>query len=167
MAEINLDGIPEEQIAEALKGATDEQVLEGFRAVGVKESLDRTFQTMQEHFLPEKAEGVAAEVQWVVTDQSEEFPYLASIADGKCTITSGKGASPRVSLTRSTRAVLPGSNDARGTSAGSSRRPSRVGIGAPCGSVAGSPIASAIRSISSSDAACSSRSASSCTRSHE
>ena len=99
MAEINLDGIPEEQIAEALKGATDEQVLEGFRAVGVKESLDRTFHTMQEHFLPEKAEGVAAEVQWVVTDQSEEFPYLASIADGKCTITSGKGASPRVSLT--------------------------------------------------------------------
>ena len=54
---------------------------------------------MQEHFLPEKAEGVAAEVQWVVTDQGEEFPYLASIADGKCTITSGKGASPRVSLT--------------------------------------------------------------------
>jgi len=99
MAEINLDGIPEEQIAEALKGATDEQVLEGFRAVGVKESLDRTFQTMQEHFLPEKAEGVAAEVQWVVTDQGEEFPYLASIADGKCTITSGNGSSPRVSLT--------------------------------------------------------------------
>jgi len=99
MAEINLDGIPEEQIAEALKGATDEQVQEGFRAVGVKEALDRTFHTMQEHFLPEKAEGVSAEVQWVVTDQSEEFPYLASIADGKCTITSGTAASPRVSLT--------------------------------------------------------------------
>jgi putative sterol carrier protein len=99
MAEINLDGIPEEQIAEALKGATDEQVLEGFRAVGAKEALDRTFHTMQEHFLPEKAEGVSAEVQWVVTDQGEEFPYLASIADGKCTITSGTGASPRVSLT--------------------------------------------------------------------
>ena len=99
MAEINLDGIPEEQIAEALKGATDEQVLEGFRAVGVKDALDRTFNTMQEHFLPDKAEGISADVQWVVSDQGEEFPYTASIADGKCTITAGKAASPRVSLT--------------------------------------------------------------------
>jgi len=99
MAEIDLSGIPEEQIAEALKAATDEQVLEGFRAVGVKDSLDRTFNTMQEHFLPEKAEGVSADVQWVVTDQGEEFAYTASIADGKCAITAGKAASPRVSLT--------------------------------------------------------------------
>jgi len=97
--QINLDGIPEEQIAEALKGATDEQVLEGFRAFGVKEGLDRTFKTMQDHFLPEKAAGVSADVQWVVTDDGQEYPYLASIADGKCTITDSKGASPRVSLT--------------------------------------------------------------------
>jgi len=99
MAEIDLSGLSEEQIAEALKAATDEQVQEGFRAVGVKDALDRTFNTMQEHFLPDKAEGVSADVQWVVTDQGEEFPYTASIADGKCTITAGKAASPRVSLT--------------------------------------------------------------------
>jgi putative sterol carrier protein len=99
MAEINLDGVAPEQIAELLKNATDEQVLEGFRMVGVKGALDRTFQTMQEHFIPAKAQGVSAEVQWVVTDQGEEFPYNASIADGKCAITSGKSASPRVSLT--------------------------------------------------------------------
>jgi putative sterol carrier protein len=99
MAEIDLGGLSEEQIAEALKGATDEQILEGFRAVGVKDALDRTFNTMQEHFLPEKAEGVSADVQWVVTDQGQEFPYVASIADGKCTITADKAASPRVSLT--------------------------------------------------------------------
>jgi putative sterol carrier protein len=99
MAEIDLSGLSEEQIAEALKAATDEQVQEGFRAVGVKDALDRTFNTMQEHFLADKAEGVSADVQWVVTDQGEEFPYTASIADGKCTITAGKAASPRVSLT--------------------------------------------------------------------
>jgi len=99
MAEINLDGVAPEQIAELLKAATDDQVLEGFRAVGVKDALDRTFQTMQEHFIPEKAQGVSADVQWNITDQGEEFPYNASIADGKCTITSGKGTSPRVSLT--------------------------------------------------------------------
>jgi predicted lipid carrier protein YhbT len=91
MAEINLDGVAPEQIAELLKNATDDQVLEGFRMVGVKDALDRTFQTMQEHFIPEKAQGV--------TDQGEEFPYLASIADGKCTIAGDRGASPKVSLT--------------------------------------------------------------------
>jgi putative sterol carrier protein len=99
MAEINLDGVAPEQIAELLKNATDDQVLEGFRMVGVKDALDRTFQTMQEHFIPEKAQGVSAEVQWIVTDQGEEFPYLASIADGKCTIAGDRGASPKVSLT--------------------------------------------------------------------
>ncbi len=99
MAEIDLSGMVEEQTAEALKAASDEQVLEGFRAVGVKDALDQTFNTMQEHFLPDKAEGVSADVQWVVTDQGEEFPYTASIADGKCAITASKAASPRVSLT--------------------------------------------------------------------
>ena len=57
------------------------------------------------------------------------------------------------------------SGRARGAACSSSV-PSRVGIGAPCGSVVGSPIAAAMRSISSSDAACSRRSASSWTRSH-
>jgi putative sterol carrier protein len=99
MAEVNIDGVPPEQIAELLKNATDEQVLESFRMVGVEGALDRTFQTMQEHFLPEKAQGVTAEIQWVITDQGEEHPYLTSIADGKCTITRSRGASPKVSLT--------------------------------------------------------------------
>src|SRR5437763_16603273 len=95
MAEIDLSGIPEEQIAEALKAATDEQVLEGSCAVGVKDSLDRTFNTMQEHFLPDKAEGVSADVQWVVTDRGEEVPYAASRAARQCTIPAGEAAPPR------------------------------------------------------------------------
>jgi putative sterol carrier protein len=99
MAEINLDGVAPEHVAELLRNATDEQVLDGFRAAGVQEALDRTFQTMQEHFVPEKAQGVTAEVQWIVTDQGEEHPYLTSIADGKCTITRSRGAAPKVSLT--------------------------------------------------------------------
>lgn len=96
---INLDGVPPEQIAELLKMATDEQILEGFRMVGVQSALDRTFNTMQDHFLPEKAQGVQADVQWVVTDQGEEHPYLMSIAGGNCSINRDRGASPKVSLT--------------------------------------------------------------------
>ena len=95
----DLDGVAPEQIAEILKAATDEQILESFRAFGVEQSLDRTFSQMQEHFLPEKAQGIAADVQWVVTDEGQEHPYLAKIADGKCAITREKGDSPRVGLT--------------------------------------------------------------------
>ncbi|MGZ4190253.1 MAG: SCP2 sterol-binding domain-containing protein [Actinomycetota bacterium] len=96
---INLDGVPPEQIAELLKMATDEQVLEGFRMVGVQDALDRTFTTMQEHFLAEKAAGIHADVQWVVTDQGEEHPYLMSIADGSCSIRRDRSESPKVALT--------------------------------------------------------------------
>jgi len=95
----DLDGVPPEQIAELLKAATDEQILDSFRALGVPASLDRTFATMQEHFVPEKAQGLSADVQWVVTDQGEEHPYLLSIADGKCTVAREKGAAPKVTLT--------------------------------------------------------------------
>jgi len=95
----DLDGVAPEQIAELLKQATDEQILESFRALGVEPSLDRTFATMQEHFLPEKAQGVTADVQWNVTDEGQEHSYLAKIDNGTCTITRTKGESPRVSLT--------------------------------------------------------------------
>src|SRR6266567_8612627 len=100
MADIaDLDGVAPERIAELLKAATDDQILESFRALGVQQSLDRTFQTMQEHFLPAKAEGVTADIQWVVTDQGEEHPYLARVAEGTCVITRDQVAAPRVGLT--------------------------------------------------------------------
>jgi putative sterol carrier protein len=95
----DLDGVPPEQIAELLKGATDEQILESFRALGVEASLDRTFATMQEHFVAAKAQGVTADVQWVITDQGEEHPYLLSIANGACTLSRARGDAPKVSLT--------------------------------------------------------------------
>jgi len=95
----DLDGVPPEQIAELLKGATDEQILESFRALGVEASLDRTFETMQEHFIPEKAQGITADVQWVITDQGEEHPFLLSIADGKCTLSKTRSDAPKVALT--------------------------------------------------------------------
>ena len=94
----DLDGVAPEQIAQLLKAATAEQILESFRALGVEQSLDRTFQQMQEAFLPEKAQGVTADIQWTVTDEGQEHTYLASIGDGKCTIARTKGESPRVGL---------------------------------------------------------------------
>src|SRR5690606_9191987 len=67
------------------------------------------------------------------------------------------------SLTRRSTARRPTSRSASVGSGSSRNTRPRSGIGCPCGSSRGSPRSRAIRSISSSDAACSSRSASSCT----
>jgi predicted lipid carrier protein YhbT len=88
-----------EQFAQLVKGATDEQILETVRQGGTKEVLDRVFQGMQEAFDPGKAQNVDAEIQWVVTDQGEEFPYIAKVSGGNCRIESGRSESPRVGLT--------------------------------------------------------------------
>jgi predicted lipid carrier protein YhbT len=61
--------------------------------------LDRVFQGMQEAFDPGKAQSVDAEIQWVVTDQGEEYPYVAKISGGNCRIENGRSESPRVGLT--------------------------------------------------------------------
>ncbi|HEX2030090.1 MAG TPA: SCP2 sterol-binding domain-containing protein [Actinomycetota bacterium] len=101
--EENAEGrVPEltpEQFAELVGGARDEQIAEGIHAAGTRAALDRIFQGFEERFVPERAAGVAAEVQWVVTDGDEEFPYRLSIGDGTCTAGPGRADSPRVTLT--------------------------------------------------------------------
>jgi putative sterol carrier protein len=54
---------------------------------------------MQERFVPEKAADVSTDIQWVVTDQGNEYPYQVSVANGACTAGRGRADSPRVTLT--------------------------------------------------------------------
>ena len=77
-----------------------------------------------------------------------------------------RSSSGSSSSTCITSATVPGSSSESARYCASFTEPLRLGMGAPCGSVAGSPIVSAMRSIRSLDAACSRRSASSCTSSH-
>ena len=98
----NAGAVPEltpEQFAQLVGGASDDQIAEGIRAAGTRVALARIFEGFEERFVPERASGVTAEVQWVVTDGEEEHPYRLSIADGRCTAGAGRAESPRVSLT--------------------------------------------------------------------
>ena len=70
------------------------------------------------------------------------------------------------SETRTSVPTSPGSSSASERVGRSSIWPSDVGIGSPCGSRLGLPSAAAISSDSCGEMACSSTSASSCTRSH-
>lgn len=88
-----------EQFAEMVRNTSDADIETGIRSAGVETVLDRIFDGMQERFLAEKAKGVTADIQWVVTDQDAEFPYALKVNDGSATIEKGRAVSPRVTLT--------------------------------------------------------------------
>ena len=56
------------------------------------------FQAMQGHFLPDRAQGVDAVIQYVVTDESREYGYTLAIKDGKCALKKEKAANAKVTL---------------------------------------------------------------------
>src|SRR5207302_5038529 len=91
--------ITPEQFAELVRSASDEQIETGIRAAGLETVFDRIFQGMQERFVADKAAGVETDIQWVVTDQGNEYPYQVRVANGTCLAKRGRADSPRVTLT--------------------------------------------------------------------
>jgi putative sterol carrier protein len=87
-----------EEFARLVGVASDEQLGTAIRAIGTARVLDRIFQQMQERFLPERAAGVEAEVQFVIRDDEEEHPYRVGIGAGGCTVQRGQATRPRVTL---------------------------------------------------------------------
>lgn len=88
-----------EQFAELVKSVTDDDLVQGIRAAGTDDVLDRIFREMSQRFLPAKAGGTTAEIQWVVTDQGQDHPYRMSIGGDACSVGRGQAESPRVTLT--------------------------------------------------------------------
>ena len=95
----DLTQITPEAFAQLVGAATDEQIVEAMRAVGLDTALDRIFDGMAERFAPDKAKGVNETIQWVVTDQGQEYPYTATIADGACSTGRGRAEKSVVTLT--------------------------------------------------------------------
>jgi acyl dehydratase/putative sterol carrier protein len=60
--------------------------------------LEEIFQGMQESFQPDKAAGVDATIQWLITDGGEEKPYAITIKDGAFSWEQGQVENPTVTL---------------------------------------------------------------------
>lgn len=88
-----------EEFTQLVWAATDQQVEEGIRAAGTAAVLDRIFAEMAERFRPQRAEGVEAIAQWVVTDRDREHPYRMAIGGGTCSVERGAAERPDVTLT--------------------------------------------------------------------
>jgi len=61
-----------EQFAGLVAAADDEQIAQVVRAAGTEAVLDRIFEGMEQRFLPDKAKGVDAIVQFVIADEGTE-----------------------------------------------------------------------------------------------
>lgn len=87
------------ELAGLIEGRTDEEIVRGVEERGVDSVLTDVFQGMAEAFLPEKAAGQSAVVQYVVTANGQPHAYQLKIAGGKCELVKGGSDSPRVTLT--------------------------------------------------------------------
>lgn len=88
-----------EELRALIEGRSDEEINAGLKASGAGAALDKIFQGMAEAFLPEKAGGQSAVVQYDVNAPDGKHSYQLKIADGKCTLQPGAPESARVTLT--------------------------------------------------------------------
>jgi len=88
-----------EEFMNFVKTASDQDIKAQVQAAGVDQVLDGMFQAMQEHFLPDKAQGVDAVIQYVVTEGGREYGYTLAIKDGKCALQKEKVGNAKVTLT--------------------------------------------------------------------
>jgi putative sterol carrier protein len=91
-----------EEFAQLVWAADDEQIEEGIRAAGTAAAMDRIFAGMAERFRPERAKGVEATAQWVITDRGQEHPYRMTFSGGTCSVERGTADRPDVTLTADT-----------------------------------------------------------------
>jgi putative sterol carrier protein len=80
-----IDGQSDDQINKALEGQYDKV-------------CGQVFDGMKEHFLPEKAGGQSAVIQYDVKAPDAVHTYQIKVADGKCEISKGAGGPARVTL---------------------------------------------------------------------
>ena len=81
-----------------LTEGSDDEIAQKIHDEGTEQVLDAVFSGMQERFQPDRASGVDAQMQWLVSDDGEEHPYVLTIRDGTCTAERGRADSPRVTL---------------------------------------------------------------------
>lgn len=93
------DADPEE-LALAVASATDEQLAAGMRSELRGQILDEIFRRMEEHFEPSKAEGLDAVIHFRISGRPDggHDEYEVIVRRRACTVTKGRSATPRVTL---------------------------------------------------------------------
>jgi putative sterol carrier protein len=86
------------QLAEMVKGLSDDELDEAIRNLGVDEVLTNIFDGMQQRFIPEKAAGVECTIQYDIATDGDTKQWTVAFADGRCETSSGPAPDPRLTL---------------------------------------------------------------------
>ena len=87
-----------EQLAEAIKGLSDEELDKAIKEMGADQTLKQIFDGMEEAFQPEKAGDTTATMQYDIKTDDGVKQWTVEIADKKCTTSEGPATDPRLTL---------------------------------------------------------------------
>ncbi len=86
------------QLAELVKGLSDEELQKQVSELGEDEVLKNIFAGMQDAFQPEKAQGVNSTLQYDVDTSGGTKQWTVKIENGTCTTSEGPAPDPRLTL---------------------------------------------------------------------
>ena len=86
------------ELAAAIEGRSDEEITKGVEAQGIDTVLCRVFEGMADAFLPEKATGQSAVIQYDISASGKVHTFQLKVAGGRCEAVQGAGGPARVTL---------------------------------------------------------------------
>ncbi len=86
------------QLAEAVKGLSDDQLKSEIDNLGTDNVLQQIFDGMQQAFLPEKAGSDRAVIQYDIDTGDGVQSWTVDVHDGQCTTSKGAAENPRLTL---------------------------------------------------------------------
>jgi putative sterol carrier protein len=86
------------QLAEAVKGMSDEELATTIKDMGIDETLRNIFEGMRDSFKPDAAKDVSATVQYDVTTDDGVKQWSVNFDNGTCTVNEGAASNPRLTM---------------------------------------------------------------------
>jgi putative sterol carrier protein len=86
------------QLAEAVKGMSDEELAVSVKGMGIDDTLKNIFEGMRDSFKPEAAKDVNATVQYAIDTEEGVKNWSVTFADGTCTVADSPTDDPRLTL---------------------------------------------------------------------
>ena len=77
---------------------SDDEIVKGAQGMGPEKVLQPIFDGMRDAFMPDKAKGASAVIQYDVDVGGTLFQYQVVVKNGGCTVTSDGRASPRLTI---------------------------------------------------------------------
>lgn len=86
------------QLAEVVKGMSDEELATTLKEMGTDETLRNIFEGMRDSFKPEAAGDVNATVQYDITTDDGLKQWAVNFENGTCTVSEGAATDPRLTM---------------------------------------------------------------------